>query len=531
MAKEEIRKRIIGAIFIVLFVFSVVILILNRMWENKELLALGEEEESISIITATTKWKYMEEGKDPSVGNVWTTSKYDASFWKDGQGSFCTANETVNSYFFRCKFNVDKEDFDDIQGMKSTIEYSDAVMVYLNGNIIYAGNIPPGGYRSNLEAGASEERSTVSRETFSITELSALKRGENILAVEVHKAENSNNDMHFSMPEMELCRKKPKESGYNTENLFLLQGSREDEIYVKWLTDSSEYYRVEYLEESRYRHKEDFSKYGKTVYMGRKRIGDTGKYVNGVSLTRLKENTKYVYRIIHMGGKKASDIYRFDTGRVNSFSFGVIAGADTTAEWEKILGEAYAQAEDMDFFLMPDKVTRQNEDIWMTESAYQSLLKPEIVKEVPLLYVGEDDGSEKLSLVLENELRGYQKQSPQGNSYITYQDTVIIRINTADNDDLQHKRYIENVKKDTKRAWVIVTSQDKAFVDTAREAGADFFIGGTGQGEIAVCDLQNEESKLEEYTFAHASIRGNNFKIECYDTDDKGNLKKVKVIK
>ncbi|MFP5304061.1 hypothetical protein R2R70_23055, partial [Cobetia sp. SIMBA_158] len=73
------------------------------------------------------------------------------------------------------------EDIENIKLMKGKIHFNDAVLVYLNGNIIFAGNVPAGGYKSNQESGVAEHVDGVQSMNFEVTDMSSLVEGENIL--------------------------------------------------------------------------------------------------------------------------------------------------------------------------------------------------------------------------------------------------------------------------------------------------------------------------------------------------------------
>ena len=187
------------------------------------------EDTDLSVFDST--WDYFEDGMDPSSNpkyNTWAFADYnkDANAnKKTGQAPFGAKrgeaydvgglkskttlrhykddnNTTIPTYFFVKKFNV--EDTMSLWGksLKFDIRYDDAVIVYLNRNKIYEGNIPEGGFSSILDYGCSKQLSDPIKDEVSIPEdtwRGCLSNGENVLAVELHQGSESSSDIYFDL--------------------------------------------------------------------------------------------------------------------------------------------------------------------------------------------------------------------------------------------------------------------------------------------------------------------------------------------
>lgn len=509
-SKHEMTvRKIIGAVIAVFFIASVAILIINRVWGETDLFSW--QNTSISVFSSNVKWKYMKEGKDPSVGNVWTTPRYDASWWNQADGSFGTdkkdkpdnlldrkdsSGENINSYFFRYEFEIEEEQLDDVHSIVGTIEYKDAVIVYLNGEVIFAGHIPEGGYESNLEAGAADPTGRINTYKFQATRTDALREGVNVLSVETHKAQSTSGDVYFAFPEFRFKAEEIKEQSYDTKNLMLEQGKEEDELAVNWLTDSDDFYILQYIETSKYKYTDSFSKYGKSVFMERQRIKDREQYVNRACLTKLKQDKEYVYRVLRIGSEKGSKIYSFQTAPGYRFSFGTLSskalskGKNTKDFQGKELLSFASQPE-----LKPDIITVIGELFDMTaKDGVYPILQEQIWKTIPTLY---NDGIKR------------------ENAYLPYQNAVLIDVNCKDLSSI--RRYIDHIINDKPYSWVIIIARGQITQEIAAALDADLVIHEDQLGKIHIWTSGN----LCSCEYARITVQGKHLTIEIYDLSQK----------
>lgn len=166
------------------------------------------------ILTDETTWSYYFKDTVPS-GN-WNAASYDASAWKTGKGSFgmnWRDNEIpsvklqdgdsvpyITSYY-RTKFNV--ADPSAIDSLLLEVLYDDGVILYLNGKELKRYNMPSGTVKYGTYAADYTERNKTS--SFFVSK-SALVKGENVIAAEVHQYSGSS-DMGFSLSLSEIVGK------------------------------------------------------------------------------------------------------------------------------------------------------------------------------------------------------------------------------------------------------------------------------------------------------------------------------------
>ncbi len=144
--------------------------------------------------------------------------------------------ERVPTYFFRKNFSLNNPEA--IKSVSFSLRYDDACIVYLNGVVIGAYNLPEGGYSQNLAYGCltavDAQPAQVSREV-SIPE-GLLTAGENTVAVEVHQQRSSSSDFFFEFTAFTLRRTKAAED-LNPEivGASMQMGVDETSVNFVWL--------------------------------------------------------------------------------------------------------------------------------------------------------------------------------------------------------------------------------------------------------------------------------------------------------
>ena len=194
-------------------------------------LAADEPASAPTEINSETVWRYLDDGTDPA-GNPgdagynrtsWTAEAFDDSAWKTGSGSFgskkgaiadlgggCIPGVLLNlykedgtdieAYFFRTTVTV--EDASAVTAIAGSVLYDDSATVYLNGTRI--AGFDDGKFTANLQYGGSSNGAPKTGD-IAVTNaalLSALKTGENTIAVEVHQCSAGSSDIYFEMPSL-----------------------------------------------------------------------------------------------------------------------------------------------------------------------------------------------------------------------------------------------------------------------------------------------------------------------------------------
>ncbi|WP_233517968.1 acid phosphatase [Streptomyces corynorhini] len=180
------------------------------------------------VLDASTTWSYLDTPDiDPARGEsdrtAWTRSGFDTGDvpWKKAPGPFGVKNDgtdlgpdypvrtklrlrkdtggTIEAYFFRTSFSMDRASLDAITGLLGTVVHDDTVTVYLNGRRI-AGR-GDGEIEKNLQYQTPEGttgKGDPATTRFSVP-VSALREGTNTLAVEVHQSNSTSSDAYFGL--------------------------------------------------------------------------------------------------------------------------------------------------------------------------------------------------------------------------------------------------------------------------------------------------------------------------------------------
>lgn len=161
-----------------------------------------------NIIPMSSKWRYLDNGTDQ--GTAWRELYFSDYDWSAGLAELGYGDggeATVVSYgpnihkkyittYFRKSFVILKaSSYDSLTGR---IQRDDGAVVYLNGREVYRSNMPSDtiNYKT-LALKSLDGDDEKSYESFEIN-VSSLKDGYNILAVEIHQAKASSSDISFN---------------------------------------------------------------------------------------------------------------------------------------------------------------------------------------------------------------------------------------------------------------------------------------------------------------------------------------------
>ena len=169
----------------------------------------GEIHHPVEIIAKGAEWSYLDDGSDG--GQAWRQPRFDASAWKKGAAKlgYGEGNEATTvdfgpdseqkfiTTYFRRSFTM-AEDLE-VTWLRADIFVDDGAVIYVNGEEVARENMPEGTIdftteASNPVADESEEQSSSRwlRPTI-------VKKGENVIAVEVHQWSPSNPDLGFDL--------------------------------------------------------------------------------------------------------------------------------------------------------------------------------------------------------------------------------------------------------------------------------------------------------------------------------------------
>jgi hypothetical protein len=165
-----------------------------------------QESTSVQLINSGTSWKYWDNGTAPS--SEWETESFDDSGWTEGSAQLGYGDgdeQTIVSYgsdpnnkyittYFRKSFTVgDTVDFTSLSGK---VLFDDGIVIYLNGDEVYRGNLPEDAITNTTLATVAADENVY--ESFTI-EKGLVKPGLNTLAVEIHQNGAISSDISFDL--------------------------------------------------------------------------------------------------------------------------------------------------------------------------------------------------------------------------------------------------------------------------------------------------------------------------------------------
>ncbi len=519
-------KKGIIILIAILFVASVVGIYAgkNELWNVW--FTVNEEEQVFQAITNETEWKVMNDGTDPHVGNVWTTSEYDSSFWNTAVGPFTQEiqdeSQSATSFYL---YEFDIENVENYNYMSGILQYSDAIIVYLNGEIIYTGNVPENGYYSNLDTGASNMIDEIIEEEIIITDLNAMVDGNNILAVEVHSSDEGSTNTYFNFEYLSIGELEYTEETPNTDGMILLKNG-EDSVEVNWITEETGQYKIEYIEGT-IEELEDlaFEANCKSVIMGNTLLLDGVTYENTGTIPMLKVETEYVYRVVEIGKTEGSSYYEFVTPSkqeteylyVGIVNHSLLSEESNSASWISQVNAAVEIAETVDYLILgtsdilPDRSVSV-EQLIENEMLFRTLIK---FKEIPCLvssFYQNEEGVEQIERSIEYSMN-----------------EIIISLDMSDTDYEGVKTYIEEAIDAYNRDWVIIylnaaelsdgDSLDAEYLQMFEELDVDVvLVNGEVESSIELVEDTYYVYGGENVVKISISLEG--LEIEQYDMDN-----------
>jgi hypothetical protein len=155
------------------------------------------------VVTITNVWKYEESGTD--LGTAWRAPNYDDGAWLSGAALLYNSTNNLPApkntpltlgpitYYFRTTFVYTGAPPILALWLRHIID--DGAIIYLNGNEVHRFNVPPGNITYTNRA-SSAILNAIYRSPVPIN-LTNLVVGTNVIAVEVHQAANTGNDVAF----------------------------------------------------------------------------------------------------------------------------------------------------------------------------------------------------------------------------------------------------------------------------------------------------------------------------------------------
>jgi len=167
---------------------------------------LKSAESNTAVLAFGSNWKYLYNNSDQ--GTAWSAPAFNDASWLTGNGvlgygngdeattlTFAdAANKPVTAYFRKAFTVADTAGF---KGLELQLIRDDAAVVYLNGTEVLRSNLMAGAFNYQTPAVTYVEGPDENTPVLAYINRKLLKPGENILAVEVHKYNNTESDLRF----------------------------------------------------------------------------------------------------------------------------------------------------------------------------------------------------------------------------------------------------------------------------------------------------------------------------------------------
>lgn len=480
--KKTIKK---AAAILAAFALLVGVLFLSQL-DNRSV-SYSEEQpvgsvdsKAVSVVdSGHTQWQYRDESTPPpedANGLSWLLPNYSAEGWKTGQGSFGAENgqrtDRVNDrypanlpeqyatdgsalpvHYFRTEFTLDEL----LTGwqMKGSIQFDDAVMVFLNGEPVYSDNVPEGGYdEASGGYGAVEAVGKSLTREFTLTNVTALRKGRNVLAVELHQSGKNSTDLYFDFISLDYS---PTNTALGSVegNVILEPGATQSSRRVNWLTTEKMSYTVQFAPQDTQNHVGAYQ----TVVMERHRDDENGVYCYSAALNNLLPERTYQYRIMTTNGEAASDQYTFSTRNAQApVSFLMVGdvqiGADSLnadlAGWSSTLDAALAIDPNPAFlYSAGDLVDSSNQEEALKQ--YFLFRSPAQLMRLPLITVQGNHDSSLYRLQFHRTT-----DNTEGNDSFMYGNTLFVRLNTNNKNSANQRQFLESAISNNPSQWVVV---------------------------------------------------------------------------
>jgi 3',5'-cyclic AMP phosphodiesterase CpdA len=424
--------------------------------------AFASAKDERMLIDETTVWKYLDDGTDPSEGQdrtAWTAPSFNDKSWKSSEGklpkfgaqtgklaTFSDGTEikvllnqyvkdktNVPTFFFRTELNLDTVPTDSKTAVGKVV-FDDAVIIYVNGTKVASFYEPDGGYKTNLSYGGSG-MGTPLTEAFTFP-ASLLKKGKNVIAVELHQSNAGSSDVYFEMPSLAV--------GIGGQTAAVMNvGATERERIITWRFPENATGCVEYA----VRNGDGFPKEFKKATAPMK--NQDGAFSYTAKLEGLLYGTEYVYRL--RNGDTVSENFYFRTeGAEQGFDFIFVGDAQIgasknvatdTAYWKDTLNLATSIYPDANLIVSAgDQV-----DSAANGEQFKAFLSPKQLQSLALApsignHESYDSAFSKYYSLPNKSVDGYSNGSTEagGNYFYRYQNALFIHLNTNNLSAYEH---------------------------------------------------------------------------------------------
>ena len=471
-------------------------------------LAVEDSAENAQVPTKiddATVWRYLDDNTDPAGTpdtegydrTSWTAADFDDSAWNTAQGAFgskrsslhagattslagCPGDDTnYPTYYFRTTVTLTADQLAEMTKLVGRIQYDDAAILYING--VRAAAFNAEGCDTNASFSTNVAGGNPMEQDFEIVDpavLTALHKGANTVAVELHNRAEGSSDIFFGLPELALSN----EAVDYQSNISLSMGADESQMGFTWysmLTGDAA------LTIATSEALTDAQTYAVTPA-----TANDGQQSCQVTVTDLKPGTTYYYQLTNAGQK--SDVYSFTTDDGGAFSFAYVGdpqiGAGSTQSdilgWDKTLGliRSDKNFSDVSFLLSAGDQVNTSSD----EGQYDGYLDHDVFTGLPAATVvgNHDSGSNAYGqhFNVANESDTLGTTAAGGDSYFVYNNVLFLVLNSNDMSVAEHKAFMEQAIEataDQDIQWKVAVFHHSLFT-VASHAKDDYITNPTG---------------------------------------------------
>ena len=371
------------------------------------------------LVDSDITWKYLDDNTDPGEGQnpaSWTLNTYDDGNWKNGKGSFGSNASDPKTGSFTIASDAIVKDSDVVTG-------------------------------SAIVSGSS-----------------ILVEGENVMAVELHQGRENSSDIFFKLNSLKL-EENGSQGGLDIiqKAVSLNVGEDETKRNITWYANDTAPGILQLaLKDDMAGEKfpgQNYREFTARVESS----NDPGFYSNQLTMSELKAETEYVYRLIN--GSTVSKVYSFKTGSLGGFSF-LLAGdpqigasgsnMNDSNGWENTLTKSLAQFPDTEFIISAGDQVNTAAD----ENQYAGYLNHDALSAVPVATVigNHDTASDAYSEHFNNpNVSSYGKTAAGSDYWYVYNNVLFLNLNSNNFSMAEHKAFMkEAINENPDVAWKVV---------------------------------------------------------------------------
>ncbi|WP_273225362.1 S-layer homology domain-containing protein [Geosporobacter ferrireducens] len=251
---------------------------------------------------------------------------------------------------------------------------------------------------------------------------------------------------------------------YEISGIALTPGKDATQLNIAWYTNMTATKSVVQVAQKSDAVGTAFPVHTAHTFIGNVAPASEGYFSNKVTVTGLKENTAYVYRLGDGSDENWSPIYDYATKATDAYSFLLVGDpqigssnvTSDTAGWVDTMSKALTAFPGISFMLSAgDQVNTSS-----SETEYTGYFAPDQLKSLPVVTtIGNHDNSIHYAyhFHVPNESSEYGITAAGGDYYFTHGDTLFMVLNTNNSSGATHKAFMqEAIEANPTAKWKIV---------------------------------------------------------------------------